>query len=106
MGRDSREADFAPLLGIVNPIVARATEGAAPKSPAKLFGRSTFPISAKRLTTTPPIINLVMSSAIASVHLCSETAARLFDQTERRISPLASEQAVLLALQIVIVHKE
>jgi hypothetical protein len=39
------------------PSVAGATEGAAPNSPAKLFGLSTSPVSANTDTTAPPTRN-------------------------------------------------
>src|SRR5262252_3391741 len=47
---------------MVNTRVASATEGAAPKIPAKLFGRTMSPRTAKNETTAPPIRNLNIRS--------------------------------------------
>src|ERR1700722_16529653 len=49
---------------MVSPMVARAIEGAAPKSPSKLLGRRTSPRAANRLTTTPPTTNRKMTVSI------------------------------------------
>jgi hypothetical protein len=53
--RASMDAVATPCWLAVNAKVTRATEGAAPNSPAKLLGLSTSPVRANRLTTNPPI---------------------------------------------------
>src|ERR1700739_527673 len=64
MERASSAAYALPSATIVSPSVAKATEGAAPKSPAKLLGFSTSPIMAKKETTNPPIRNRNISSIV------------------------------------------
>jgi hypothetical protein len=54
----------APCLDMVSPRVARAIEGAAPNNPAKLFGRKMSPMIANKLTTIPPMRNLITNSLI------------------------------------------
>src|SRR5579884_3381508 len=44
-----------PFCAIVSVSVARATEGAAPKMPAKLLGLNRSPMAEKSETTTPPM---------------------------------------------------
>jgi hypothetical protein len=44
--------------------VAKATDGAAPNKPAKLFGLRTVPIAANAETQTPPIKNRVSDMPI------------------------------------------
>src|SRR5438105_1340087 len=44
-------------MATVSPRVASATEGAAPKRPAKLLGFSRSPKTAKAETTIPPVRN-------------------------------------------------
>jgi len=58
MDRASIEAYSGPFFTMVKPMVARAIEGAAPKSPAKLLGRKRSLIRANRLTIVPPMRNL------------------------------------------------
>src|SRR5882757_8703212 len=47
------------------PSVARATDGAAPKRPAKVLGRRTSPSMAKVNTTTPPTMKRRRYSVIS-----------------------------------------
>src|ERR1700742_1299015 len=47
---------------MVSPMLARATEGAAPKSPAKPLGFKTSPIKANAETIVPPMRNLTTHS--------------------------------------------
>src|SRR5262252_1295737 len=56
---------------MVNTKVASATDGAAPKIPAKLFGRTMSPRAAKKETTAPPIRNL----SIRSIQLSNKEEA-------------------------------
>src|ERR1700730_11477527 len=98
--RASVAAYSLPCRAIVIPTVASAIEGAAPKRPAKLFGRKTSPSSANTLITAPPMRNLSTNSSSLSRLLC------LLDQRLRLCNPLASQQLVLLALQSVIVDEE
>jgi hypothetical protein len=63
--RASIEAYDLPSATIVRPNVARATDGAAPNNPAKLFGLSRSPITAKTETTAPPTRNLIKIWVIA-----------------------------------------
>lgn len=62
--RASRAAYRAPLAWIVSARVASATEGAAPKTPAKLFGREISPTMAKRQTAKPPSKNRTTNSIV------------------------------------------
>src|SRR5215467_1500703 len=55
MARASSEANDLPLCDTVRASVASATEGAAPKIPANVFGFSMSASEAKRQTTKPPI---------------------------------------------------
>jgi hypothetical protein len=57
MDRASRAAYTFPSAKTVNPRVAKATDGAAPNRPAKLFGFSTSPRQANRETIVPPTRN-------------------------------------------------
>src|SRR5438270_3441002 len=98
---------------MVIPTVAKAIEGAAPKSPAKLFGRRTSPSSAKALITAPPIRNLRTKSSIyhaARIIVRNSSSLgrllRLLNQRLRLCDALASEQLVLLALELVVVDEE
>ena len=50
----------------MRPSEAKATEGAAPNNPAKVFGLSKSEISEKRETTKPPIKNLMTISFMGS----------------------------------------
>src|SRR5690242_9109081 len=62
--RDSRAANASPSLTTASPSVASATDGAAEKSPAKLFGFKTSPSTANSDTIVPPIANRKISSAM------------------------------------------
>src|SRR5579883_3316365 len=62
IARASVAANSRPFALIVSTRVASATDGAAPKIPAKLFGRSTSPERANNVTNTPPTMNLITSS--------------------------------------------
>jgi hypothetical protein len=55
--RASKAAYREPSVAMVKPSVARAIDGAAPNSPAKLFGFSTFPKAANAETKSPPTRN-------------------------------------------------
>ena len=57
MDRASRAAYAFPSAKIVSPSVARATDGAAPNKPAKLFGFSTSLRQANSKTIVPPTRN-------------------------------------------------
>ena len=57
MERASTAAYQEPSLAIVKPSVARATDGAAPNNPAKLFGFRIFPKVANTETKSPPTKN-------------------------------------------------
>ncbi len=66
--RASSAAKSFPSAEIVMPNVASATEGAAPKSPAKLLGFKISAIIAKSETTEPPIKKRTTSSFIKTPH--------------------------------------
>jgi len=51
---------------MVKPKVAKATEGAAPKIPAKLLGLKTSPITAKAVTNKPPMMKRMAMSPKSS----------------------------------------
>jgi hypothetical protein len=55
MERASTLAYRAPSVAIVRLRVPSATDGAAPKSPAKLFGLNKSPKIANNVTTVPPM---------------------------------------------------
>ena len=57
MDRLSRAVYAFPSAKTVSPRVASATDGAAPNSPAKLFGLSTSPRQANKETIAPPTRN-------------------------------------------------
>src|SRR5690348_13494602 len=86
MDRASLAAYALPSLARVNVNVASATEGAAPKSPAKLLGLNTPPRIANPETTAPPITNRKRISFMVSHSLVVQTAAlhRLLDLTSFR----------------------
>src|SRR3954447_5810024 len=85
---------------MVRPRVARATEGAAPKSPAKDFGRKMSPRMAKRLTTVPPMKKRRRRSRISSGLLS------LLDEGLCGCDTFAAEKLVFLTFEIVIVDEE
>src|ERR1700735_1508298 len=91
---------------MVRVTVASAIEGAALKSPAKLFGRRTSPSMANTLTTAPPTRKRISKSIICVRIGSLRGPARLLDQPKRSIGAFAPEQAILLAFEAVIVHKE
>src|ERR1700750_488911 len=98
---------------MVIPTVASAIEGAAPKRPAKLFGRRTSPSNANALITAPPIRNLRPNSSIrhaarskTRTSSALSSLLRLLDQRLRLCNALASQQLVLLTLKLVVVHEE
>src|SRR5712672_785613 len=66
MDRTSISVNALPFRAIVKGIVARATDGAAPSRPAKLFGFRTSPRIAKIETTTPPTTNRTRNSVIVN----------------------------------------
>src|SRR5581483_763151 len=90
MDRASIPAYAVPCFATVRPMVARATEGAAPKSPAKLLGLNKSPITEKIETTTPPITNRSTMSNISSepaldwVQLVQFLPSRFADSLWRR----------------------
>ena len=57
MERASTAAYQEPSVAIVKPSVAKATDGAAPNSPAKLLGLRVFPKVANAETKRPPTKN-------------------------------------------------
>lgn len=65
--RASMLAYCAPSLVTVSASVARATEGAAPNNPAKLFGLNKSPRRAKNETVKPPIRNRMRISSIEAL---------------------------------------
>src|SRR5580698_7351196 len=91
---------------MVSVTVASAIEGAALNNPAKLFGRRTSPSMANTLTTAPPTRKRITRSIICVQTRSSCGLARLLDQPQRGIRALAPQQAIRLALQPVIIHKE
>lgn len=91
---------------MVRPSVARAIEGAAPNSPAKLFGRNISARTAKKLTIVPPIKNRARDSEICADMVSSGGTLRFFDSAHCRVSSLASQEFVLLALETVVIDKE
>jgi len=60
--RASVAAVAVPWTSTVNPSEANATEGAAPNSPANVFGLRTSEITENTDTTKPPIKNRMMRS--------------------------------------------
>jgi hypothetical protein len=62
--RASMDAYVRPSEEAVKASVARPTEGAAPNSPAKLFGFNTSPSAAKNETARPPIKKRKKSSVM------------------------------------------
>src|SRR5882757_11212212 len=71
---------------MVRPRVASATEGAAPKSPAKPLGFRTSPINAKSETIVPPTRNLTTRSITALLERGSPSA---ITHTECQGRPIA-----------------
>jgi hypothetical protein len=72
----------APFVRAASPKVARATEGAPPKSPAKLFGLKRSPSKAKVETKAPPIAKRNKISVKDKwVHFLGSRAIRSGDQT-------------------------
>jgi hypothetical protein len=59
--RNSAAAYNFPSVRIVNPRVARATEGAAANRPAKLLGFSTSPKTENSVTMRPPTMKRKMN---------------------------------------------
>jgi hypothetical protein len=55
-----------PWVKTVRPKEANATEGAAPNSPAKVFGLKRSEISENAETTSPPMQNRISRSDIGS----------------------------------------
>src|SRR6266496_3318754 len=68
--RASVAAYMAPSLLTVSAKVAKATEGAAAKRPAKLLGLNRSPRKAKPDTNTPPIKKRNSNSFTNKVPLC------------------------------------
>lgn len=92
----------APSVAIVSAKVASATDGAAPKSPAKLFGFNTSPMIAKTDTTAPPTrkrIRIWLTALDPSSHAC-------FNQFSGLLWPFQSQHSVVLAGKLVIIYKE
>src|SRR6185437_245000 len=93
-------------------MVARAMDGAALNSPAKLLGRSISASTANRETTAPPIRKRRMYSVImlspedGPCRRGSGRAPGLVNQPVGFVDPATAQQPVLLPLQPVIVHKE
>ena len=77
MDRASIAAYDFPSFRTVRPIVANATDGAAPRSPAKLFGLRASASVAKTETTNPPTRNRTTTSIVIS------------DQQRQRIEAMA-----------------
>src|SRR5665213_629496 len=65
-----------PFFETVSASVASATEGAAPKRPAKLFGENSPPRNENTATTAPPIKNLRRSSVNLSASFVIEIRRR------------------------------
>src|SRR3981081_3431083 len=60
--RPCTAAYWPPSVDSARPSVTNATEGAAPKRPAKLFGRNMSPSNANAETTMPPAKKRMMYS--------------------------------------------
>src|SRR5438105_1976170 len=100
--RDSVATYRAPSVETVRQRVARATEGAAPNSPAKLLGLNKSPNSANAETTAPPIRNRRKISFMAN----SVSFHSRLHELMRLGRAFSAQHAVFLARQLVIVNKE
>src|SRR5579859_2805582 len=69
------------------PSVVRATEGAAPKRPAKLLGRHTSATAANKETITPPSKNLAVKSPTVEDNIAPPEIKRLAALSESVASP-------------------
>src|SRR5579864_582086 len=102
MERPSVAAYHPPELATVNPSVASATEGAAPNSPAKLFGSNRSPRIAKDETTPPPItkrrsISFMVPGALAHPPRLGASSHARLNQLLDLPRPLHSEHAIFLS---------
>src|SRR5215470_7633673 len=91
----SVEAYCAPSFMMVRPSVATATEGAAPNSPAKLFGLNTSPRTEKKETAIPPIRKRTRSSFILVD--APELLEAFLQQLERLLGPARAQHPKLLS---------
>src|ERR1700729_1187934 len=111
MERASRVAYAVPLLAIVSPKVANATEGAAPNSPAKLLGFNTSPRAENSATTIPPTkkrksISLNGITRLHAALALLQGSHSIFDPSTRFLRSFHVQDPVLFAGEFMVVDKK
>src|SRR5580704_253448 len=94
---------------IAIPSVVSAMEGAAPKRPAKLLGRTISAMTAKSETMMPPIKKRATSSPAGEDNTPSPPlrgSSRFLNQAHCFTGSLATQQLVLLAQVAMVIDKE
>src|SRR5260370_9380400 len=98
-------ANCLPSLTIAIPSVASATDGAAQKSPAKLFGLKTSANTEKNETASPPIRNRTTISFMTPP-LHNNLLQTALQEFQRLFGPTRLQDSKLLPSLLVVVHEK
>jgi hypothetical protein len=109
--RASTAAYEIPWLATAKASVAKATEGAAPNKPAKLFGFSTSPSAENTETTSPPTTNLnsISFTLAPATYLSSflfQGPHSVLHPSSRFAGSFDVENPIFLACKLVIVNEK